>query len=52
MKRHILNTICSLCAVMNLWFGLSFAEIISQNTRPNPSYSEHNAIILFLSNAE
>lgn len=52
MKKILKSTAVLLCCIFYLWVGLSYAEVVAKNARPNPEYSECNAIGMFLQLAE
>jgi len=53
MKKLLKSVaILMLCSVY-LWVGLSYAEVLVKNHRPNPEYSESNILYVFAqANAE
>lgn len=48
MKKILMKVPYALICAAWLWIGLSFIEIISQNSHPNPQYSPFNIFELGL----
>lgn len=50
--KFIEKFVAVLSALFILWLFLSWAEVVAKNMKPNPTYSEYNAFVLFVENSE
>lgn len=41
-----------ICAIILAWFAFSWADIVVDNTKPNPTHWKYNAIVMLLDWAE
>lgn len=51
MKKFLEKAICIIVAIVLLWTVVSYIEIISKNTEPNPTYSKTNLIVQLVEGA-
>lgn len=47
MTDRIINTVCAIMTAFILWLGVSWVDVVSDNTRPNAEHSNLNAFVLF-----
>lgn len=46
MRKIIERGLCIISCLLLLWLFVSWAEVVSKNLKPNPTYSSWNAWVL------
>lgn len=46
MWKAVKCVLCGICALLVLWVGLSYIDIVSDNSKPQPHHASWNIFIL------
>ena len=51
MKKALSNLATVALVAVMVWVGVSYIDVVRQNSQPNPQYTSWNAIVLFIESA-
>ena len=51
MKKALSNLATVALVAVMVWVGVSYIDVVRQNSQPNPQYENWNAIVLFIESA-
>lgn len=46
MTDRIINTVCAIMTALILWLGVSWVDVVSDNTRQDPQHSNMNFFVV------